>query len=81
MPFAGSNAYICRREAGTSSKNELSIPLRQIMKRKAPDAPLMADDILYIPDAQGRRASLAALEKLPLFGSGASSALIYRGVR
>jgi polysaccharide biosynthesis/export protein len=81
MPFAGSNAYICRREAGTSSKNELSIPLKQIMKRKAPDTPLLADDILYISDAQGRGPSLAAFKKILLFGSGDVTALVYSGVR
>jgi hypothetical protein len=47
------------------------------MDRKAPDATLMSNDILYIPDNKGRRVGLAALEKILLFGSGATSALIY----
>ena len=80
MPFAGKQAFIYRRE-GNGSKNEIPIELKKIMERKAPDAPLLADDILYIPDRQGRRAGLAALEKIILFGTGASSALIYAGVR
>ena len=79
MPFSSNEAYIYRREAGRASKNEVAIPLKQIMNRKSPDAPLMADDILYIPEAHGRRAGLAALEKIVLFGTGAGSAIIYRG--
>jgi hypothetical protein len=32
-----------------------------LMARKAPDVPLVADDILYVPDATGSRATLATL--------------------
>lgn len=76
MPLASKEAYVYRRE-GAGSKNEIPIPLKKIMDRKAPDVPLMADDILYVPDAKGRRVGLAALEKIVLYGSGAASALIY----
>jgi polysaccharide export outer membrane protein len=79
-PYAGKQAYIYRREA-SGTKNEISVELKQIMNRKSPDVPLMADDILYIPDAKGTRATFAALEKLLIFGSGATSALIYTAVR
>jgi polysaccharide export outer membrane protein len=78
--YAGKQAYIYRREA-SGKKNEIPIELKQIMNRKSPDVPLMADDILYIPDAKGTRAALAAMEKLVLVGSGATSALIYAGVK
>jgi hypothetical protein len=33
----------------------------------------MADDILYIPDAEGTRAILAELEQLLIFGAAASA--------
>jgi hypothetical protein len=36
------------------------------MERKAPDMPLLANDILYVPDNKGRRMTLGALEKLVL---------------
>ena len=81
MPFAGKEAYIYCREGASGSKNEIPVPLKKIMERKAPDMPLMADDILYVPDATGRRATLATLEKILIFASGASSALIYTMVR
>ncbi|HLY16481.1 MAG TPA: polysaccharide biosynthesis/export family protein [Bryobacteraceae bacterium] len=80
MPYAAKDAYIYRREAN-GSKNEIRIPLAQIMERKAPDASLLANDILYVPDNKGRRLTLGVLEKLAVLGAGASSALVYAGVR
>jgi hypothetical protein len=48
------------------------------MGRKAPDAPLLPNDVLYIPDDQNRRLSMATLEKMLLFGSTAgATALLY----
>jgi hypothetical protein len=48
------------------------------MKRQAPDVPLTANDILYIPDNRSKRIGMAALEKLLLFGGTAgATALIY----
>jgi polysaccharide export outer membrane protein len=76
MPFAAKEAYIYRRE-GNGSKNEIPIPLTKIMERKAPDTPLLANDILYVPDNKGRRMTLGALEKVLLLGAGAGSAAIY----
>ncbi|HVN04971.1 MAG TPA: polysaccharide biosynthesis/export family protein [Bryobacteraceae bacterium] len=79
-PYAAKDAYIFRREAN-GSKNEIRIPLTRIMARKAPDEPLLANDILYVPDNKGRRLTFGALDKLLVFGAGAASALIYAGVR
>jgi len=80
-PFAMQQAYIYRRE-GNSSKNEIPVPLKQIMERKAPDVALQANDILYIPDNRGRRLSVSVLEKIALFASTAgATALIYGQIR
>jgi polysaccharide biosynthesis/export protein len=76
MPFAAKQAFIYRREA-SGAKNEIPIDLGDIMKRKKPDVPLVAQDLLYIPDRSGKRATLAAIEKMVIFGTGASTALIY----
>src|ERR1039457_1354570 len=76
MPFAAKEAYIYRRE-GNGNKNEIQIPLTKIMERKAPDTPLLANDILYVPDNKGRRMTLGALEKVLLVGSGLGAAAIY----
>jgi polysaccharide export outer membrane protein len=79
-PYSGNEAFILRREA-SGSKSEIPIQLKQILQRKSPDMPLMANDVLYIPDAKGTRAALAVVEKLVLYGSGVTSALIYTGVK
>jgi polysaccharide biosynthesis/export protein len=76
-PFATNEAYVYRREA-SGSKNEIAIPLKQIMLRKAPDVALLANDILYIPDNAGRRLKMSVLEKVLVFGGTAgATALVY----
>lgn len=80
MPFAAKQAYIYRREPN-GSKNEIPVDLRKIMDRKSPDTPLLANDILYVPDNRRSRATMSAIEKVVGFGSGATSALIYTTVR
>jgi polysaccharide export outer membrane protein len=80
-PLANKQAFIYRKEA-SGSKNEIPIELGKIMDRKAPDAALLPNDVLYIPDNRGKRMGLAVLEKLLLFGTTAgATALIYGTVR
>ena len=77
VPFASNQAYIYRTE-GAGPKNEIPIELNKIMSRKAADAALLPNDVLYIPDNRGRRIGMAALEKILAFGSTAgATALIY----
>jgi polysaccharide export outer membrane protein len=66
VPNAGRQAYIYRREA-SGGKNEIKIELSKIMDRKAPDATLLANDILYVPDNHSRRLGRTVLEELLLF--------------
>ncbi|MGA2737165.1 MAG: polysaccharide biosynthesis/export family protein [Bryobacteraceae bacterium] len=77
--YATKEAYIYRRE-GNGDKNEIPVPLSQIMARKAPDVTLLANDILYVPDNKTRRLTLGALEKLVIVGGGVTAALVYAGV-
>ena len=80
--YAGKEAYIYRREGNASEPKELRIELRSILKRKAADQTLRAGDVLYVPDASGRRLGLAVLERALLFGSTAgATALIYGQAR
>ncbi|HTM52143.1 MAG TPA: polysaccharide biosynthesis/export family protein [Bryobacteraceae bacterium] len=79
--YSARQAYIYRRAPDGAGKKEIEIEIEKIMKRKAPDVPLLADDILYIPDNSGRRAALSVLEKVVMFGSGAGAAAIYGSVR
>ena len=80
-PYATNEAYIYRREAGTTSKNEIPVDLRKIMDRKSPDVPLMANDVLYVPDAHKRRATVSVLEKVAILGGVALTAIIYMVLR
>jgi polysaccharide export outer membrane protein len=80
IPNAGGQAYIYRHEA-TGGKNEIPIELAKIMDRKAPDAILVANDILYVPDNHTRRLGLAILEKLLLFGGTAGATALLYGTR
>lgn len=79
--FHQDQAFIYRRE-GAGTKNEIPIELKQILQRKAPDVPLVANDILYVPDSRRKHITFSMLEKLLIFGSTAgATALIYTNVR
>jgi len=60
--FPSHKAYIYRVEGGAAGRSEIPIELKSIMDRKSPDVPLMANDILYIPDATRTRVSVRVLE-------------------
>ena len=47
------------------------------MKRKSPDVTLQADDVLYVPDNTGRRATATAIEKIVLLTGSIGAAAIY----
>jgi polysaccharide export outer membrane protein len=75
-PYAAKVAYIYRLN-GAGGRTEISVPLAKILNRKAPDVPLLANDILYVPDNKGKRLTLTALDRLAPIGSAAASTLIY----
>jgi polysaccharide export outer membrane protein len=75
MPYAAKTAYIYRREA-SGSKNEIPIAIEDIMKRRTQDVPLMANDILYVPDNTGRRVTIGVLERIATFGAGTASGML-----
>ena len=75
--FPSNKAYIYRVEGGTGGRNEIPIELKKMLARKSPDIPLMANDILYIPDATGARASLKVLETSVGIAAGLGTALVY----
>jgi len=78
-PYAGKQAYIIRRDERTGARHELPIELKKILERKAPDVPLVANDILYVPDNSGRRATVNVLDRVAGFGAAtASGVLIWR---
>jgi polysaccharide biosynthesis/export protein len=80
-PYASKRAYIYRSVDPGRSKQEIPVELEKIMDRKAPDVPLQAGDILYIPDDHTRRNTLGLVDRLLAAGSITSSAVVYAGER
>jgi len=75
--FTGHIAYIYRSEVASGGRHEIPIELKKIMDRKAPDVPLLPNDILYLPEANGRKAFLTALDRLSGIGATVGTTLIY----
>jgi len=75
--FPSHKAYIYRVEAGKHGRSEIPVELKKILNRKSPDVPLMANDILYIPNATGARASVKVLETSLGVAAGLGAAVIY----
>jgi polysaccharide biosynthesis/export protein len=80
-PYATKQAFIYRLGGEGQPRKEVPIELKKILARKSPDVALMPDDLLYIPDATGKRVALSTLEKIASFGGGAAAALIYAGAK
>jgi polysaccharide biosynthesis/export protein len=53
LPDSAKEAYVYRMVAGAQQRQEILIPLQDIMRRKAADVPLQANDILYVPASRG----------------------------
>jgi polysaccharide export outer membrane protein len=75
--FPSHKAYIYRVEGANGGRNEIPVDLKSIMDRKSPDVALMANDILYVPDATGARASLKVLETSLGIAVGLGGTLLY----
>lgn len=76
IQYTSNTAYIYRTEGGAGGKNEIPIPLKDIIDRKAPDVPLMANDILYIPENTKRKHTMTALDRTLLIVTGLAAAAI-----
>ena len=75
--YPSHNAFIYRVDSNGGGRTEIPISLKSIMNRKAPDLPLMANDILYIPDATGTRAGIKVLETSIGVGAALGAAILY----
>lgn len=75
-PYAGKIAYIYRPD-GAGGRTEISVPLAKILDRKAPDVPLLANDIFYVPDNKGKRIALTTLDKMSPLAGAVGAALVY----
>ncbi len=76
--YSTKNAYIYRERGVGAPREEIAVPLSQILARKSPDVVMEADDILYVPENNNKRMTAKVLEGLAGFGSTtAAGMLIY----
>lgn len=77
LPFASKVAYVYRRESSAGGAgNQMEIELEKIMQRKAPDVPLLPNDVLYVPDNKNRRMAITIMDRVATFGAGTASGLL-----
>ena len=53
-----------------AGREDIPVPLKEIVTTKKPDMPMLPDDILFIPDSTAQRAGLRALETAISLGTG-----------
>ncbi|HUX46079.1 MAG TPA: polysaccharide biosynthesis/export family protein [Terracidiphilus sp.] len=75
--YTAHKAFIYRKEAGSGGSGQIPIELKKIMEHKAPDVPLMANDILYVPEANGRKAAFRTLAVVGGIGAAMATTLVY----
>lgn len=75
--YASHTAYIYRTDDVSGRKQEIPIELKKILSRKSPDVPMLANDMLYIPDASGLRISAKALQVAAVMGLGVATLVLY----
>jgi polysaccharide export outer membrane protein len=72
-------AYVYRLKPGTKEREEIVIPLHNIVKRTSPDVALLPNDVLYVPDATGKRVTVTTLEKMAEIGGSTLSGMLIWG--
>lgn len=77
-PFATKQAFLYRQDA-SGSKQEVIVPLSEIVARKSPDVAIRGGDIFYVPDNRGRRLTVSTLERIASFGSTTASGVLVWG--
>jgi polysaccharide export outer membrane protein len=74
-PYSAKVAYVYRKSPG-GNKTEVPVPLAKIMKRQSPDVPLQANDILYIPDNNGKRLTAETIDRIAGLGTATATDFI-----
>jgi polysaccharide export outer membrane protein len=72
--FTASEAVIYR--PGEDGRKEIVLDLKGILKGASPDVRLQAYDVLYVPEAKGRRMTVQVLDRLLGFGSALATGFI-----
>jgi polysaccharide export outer membrane protein len=76
LSFSSKDAYVYRLTEGARERREIKVELAKIIHRKAPDFPLQANDLLYIPENTGRKLSASVLQTFSGVGASTASGLI-----
>jgi polysaccharide export outer membrane protein len=76
LPFTAREAYVYRLTDGSDVRQEIPVPLHDILHRKSPDFALKADDILYIPENGGAHLTATVLDRITGFGGQVGSGLL-----
>jgi polysaccharide biosynthesis/export protein len=64
------HARILRLNANADQRVEIAVNVKNILKGKSSDVPLLGDDILFIPGSIGKKTTLRAIEAAIQTGSG-----------
>ena len=72
---APSNARILRASDGTTKRAEIPVDVNRILTGKISDVPMLANDILFIPNSAAKSAAMRGLEAAIQLGTGVA---IYR---
>ena len=61
LPYTTKQAYVYRVLPGSTERQEIAIPLHDILQRKSPDVQLLSNDVLYIPENSRARLNATVL--------------------
>jgi polysaccharide export outer membrane protein len=77
--YSAKEAFIYREEGAGQPRQQITVQLSEILKRKSPDVVLQPDDILYVPENNNQKMTAKVLTQLAGFGAAtATGMLIYR---
>ncbi|RRA47250.1 SLBB domain-containing protein [Acidipila sp. EB88] len=77
--YSTRQAFIYREQKAGEPRQEISVPLQEIMARKAADVQLLPDDILYVPEDGGKKLTAKVLAGIAGFGTTAlGTAIVYK---
>jgi polysaccharide export outer membrane protein len=75
MAFSKPDAFVYRLYPSSAVRQEITVPIRKIMKRQAPDFHLEANDIFYVPDNAGKRVTADVFERIAAMGSSTATGI------
>jgi len=70
LPYTTKMAYVYRTVSGSTERQEVAVPLREILQRKAQDVQLQPNDVLYIPENSRARLNASVLDHIVAMAAG-----------